>query len=235
MEQAQESEHLHPDQTLRPDASQLSTGKRLLVLLINYLQFVQVIVLAGTLYWPWSGWPWRIATAVAGLYLLPPLAARLVLAWRRPASERMAVGSRDFFVWWLLFNLQALFNRFPALEEMLRLVPALYSAWLRLWGARLGKLIYWAPGTLILDRSFLDIGDLVLFGAGVRLNPHVIVRSEQGGMELILSPIRIGDQATIGGYALLTAGTSIAAGEVTRAMLLSPPFSRWKDGRRERG
>jgi len=108
------------------------------------------------------------------------------------------------------------------------MVPGVYSLWLRLWGSRVGKLTYWAPGTVILDRGFLDIGDNVVFGAGVRLNPHVMEN------DLRLARVKIGDGAMIGGYSLLTAGTEIAAGEATRAFLISPPFSKWENGKRTR-
>ncbi|HUJ71965.1 MAG TPA: hypothetical protein VLZ30_06955 [Verrucomicrobiae bacterium] len=91
---------------------------------------------------------------------------------------------------------------------------------------------YWAAGLRVLDRSFLHIGDDVVFGAAVRLNPHVLARNAEGKLELILATVRIGDRAVIGGYSLLTAGSEVAADECTRALLLSPPFSRWQDGRR---
>ncbi len=142
------------------------------------------------------------------------------------------MGTRAFFAWWALFNLQVLFCRAPLLEELLRLVPGLYSLWLRLWGARIGRLTYWAAGLRILDRSFLEIGDDVVFGACVRLNPHVLSRNHEGAMELVLATITIGDRALVGGYSLLTAGTEIAPDECTRAMLLSPPFSHWAGGSR---
>jgi acetyltransferase-like isoleucine patch superfamily enzyme len=87
---------------------------------------------------------------------------------------------------------------------------------------------------VVLDRGYLDLGDDVVFGAGVRLNGHVILRNRQGQLELAIAPIRIGSGAAIGGYALLTAGTEIAAGESTRAHLLSPPFTVWRDGKRSR-
>ena len=112
------------------------------------------------------------------------------------------------------------------------MIPGVYSLWLRLWGSRIGKLTYWVPQTLILDRGFLDIGDHVVFGAGVRINPHVM--ENDSAPVLRLSPVKIGDDCMIGGYSLLTAGTEIAPGEATRAFLISPPFSKWKDGRRNR-
>jgi hypothetical protein len=138
-------------------------------------------------------------------------------------------------VWWALFCLQTLYCRFPILEELLRSVPGLYSQWLRLWGARIGRFTYWAAGTAILDRPFLDIGDDVIFGAGVRLNPHVIEQNESGQHELVLATVKIGDGAMIGGYSLLTSGTEIGAGESPHAFLLCPPYTQWKNGRRIKG
>jgi hypothetical protein len=38
----------------------------------------------------------------------------------------------------------------------------------------------------------------------------------------------------VGGYSLLTAGTEIVSDESTRAFLVSPPFSVWKEGKRVR-
>ena len=104
--------------------------------------------------------------------------------------------------------------------------------WLRLWGARICRLTYWGAGLRILDRSFLHIGDDVIFGAAVRLNPHVLARNEQGEMELILATIVVGDRSVVGGYSLLTAGSELATDECTRAFLVSPPFTRWEHGRR---
>lgn len=114
----------------------------------------------------------------------------------------------------------------------MRLVPGLYSPWLRLWGARIGRLTYWSAGTLLTDRSFLSIGDDVVFGAGVRLNSHVITKGADGKLELLLAPIKIGDRVVVGGYSLLTAGTELSPDEATRAFLISPPFSVWKAGKR---
>ena len=129
-------------------------------------------------------------------------------------------------------QLQVVFCRLTFLEELLRMVPSLYSAWLRLWGAKIGRLTYWAAGTMILDRSFLRVGDDVIFGAGVRINAHVLQKQDDGGLELLLGTIKIGDRASVGGYSLLTSGCEIAAGEATHAFLILPPFSRWEHGKR---
>jgi len=198
-------------------------GVRLAMLLLN---LVPLLHAAATIACILSPYPW-LAPAV--LYLAPLIPGRILRETLRSSPPEIAIGSSAFLRWWACFQCQALFLRFPALEELLRLVPGIYSLWLRLWGSRIGALTYWAPGTIILDRGFLEIGDKVVFGAGVRINPHVMENNS-----LLLAPVKIGDDAMIGGYSLLTAGTEIAAGEATRAFLISPPFSKWKNGKRSR-
>jgi hypothetical protein len=209
-----------------------SRGQQVALICCNYIPFLHVLLMVALLCVPWAALGWRIGAAVAVLYILPPVVARLLLALWPIRSSRIKMPSRDYFVWWIVLNLQVLFCRLPALEELMRLFPGVYSAWLRLWGSHIGSFTYWAAGLRILDRGFLEIGSGVAFGAGVRLNPHVVAENDEGKLELFLAPVRIGDRAIIGGYALLTAGTRIADDEVTRACLLSPPFSHWKGGRR---
>ncbi len=215
-------------------ASALSVPKRLLILAINYWPLLHLLSIACVLGINWSVPGLRIASGLAILFLLPPITARLLLFFSPIHQNRIEIGTRDYFIWWALSNLQMIFCRLSFLEEFLRMVPGAYSMWLRLWGARIGRLCYWGAGLRILDRSFLLIGDDVVFGAGVRLNSHVIAGGDTSGMELILAPIRVGDRVVVGGYSLLTAGTEIAPDECTRAFLISPPFSRWKDGARIR-
>ncbi len=209
-----------------------SSGQRMALLFCNYIPILHCALLVCTIWVPWASLAWRMGTAVAVLYLVPPVLARCILRIWPIEEGTIPMPSRDYFVWWSVLNLQIIFCRLPFLEELMRIVPGAYSAWLRLWGSRVGSFTYWAAGLRILDRSFLDIGNGVAFGAGVRLNPHVIAADDDGNMRLILARIHIGDRAIIGGYGLLTAGTRIADDECTRACLLSPPFSHWKAGRR---
>ena len=201
-------------------------GTRILMLLLNMIPLLHAF---GTLACLFTPYPWLSPVV---LYLIPLVPGRLLRESLRSAPQDIPLGSSAFLRWWACFQCQVLFLRFPALEEVLRMIPGVYSLWLRLWGSRIGKLTYWAPQTLILDRGFLDIGDHVVFGAGVRNNPHVM--ENDSTPVLRLSPVKIGDDCMIGGYSLLTAGTEIAPGEATRAFLISPPFSKWKDGRRNR-
>lgn len=205
---------------------------RILMLLLNFLPAIHVLLIIGCLRTPFLNWPARFGTAFAILYLLPPLAARLVLFILPISQGRIAVGSKAFFGWWTTFQLQVLFCRLPFLEEILRLMPGFYSFWLRLWGSRIGRLTYWAAGTTLTDRSFLRVGDDVVFGAGVRLNAHVLAKNKEGKLELLLADLKIGDRVIVGGYSLITAGSEISSDEAPRAEVLLPPFSIWKDGKR---
>jgi len=180
-----------------------------------------------------AGGPRGWVGAAAVLYLLPPVTARLLTALAGKPAGRYAASDPAFLVWWTTLQLQTLFLRLPFLEEFLRLVPGLYSAWLRLWGSRVGARVYWSAGTTVLDRGYLDIGDGVVFGAGVRLNGHVLAK-EEGRLTLIVDVVRVGAGAAVGGYSLLTAGTEVAPGETLRACLLSPPYSKWEGGRRSK-
>lgn len=211
-----------------------STGfHKALLLVLNFIPVTHLAIVVSVYVLPFA-WPVRVLSSAVLLYLLPPILARLLLLIFRIPEGTIAVGSKAFFAWWTLLQFQMVFNRLTFLEELLRIIPGLYSNWLRLWGARIGRFTYWAPGMLILDRSFLDIGNDVAFGAGVRLNAHVIAKNENGEQELILARIHVGDRAFVGGYSLLTAGTVIAADEATRACLVSSPFSEWKSGKRVR-
>jgi len=203
------------------------------MLLLNALPFCHAAaVVTGVILSP--GVLAKAAVAIGGIYLVPPMLVRLLLALRPLAAGSYPFHAPEFLHWWASAQGQVLFCRFPFLEEILRLMPGLYSAWLRLWGARIGRLTYWAPEVRILDRSLLEIGDNVVFGIGVRLNPHVIADDASGTAQLHVGPIRVGDGCRIGAYSLLTAGTVLELAQTLKAFSLSPPFAIWRAGRRSK-
>jgi hypothetical protein len=181
--------------------------------------------------------PWTAAwLSPALLFLLPPLLVRIAGAGLgtgdQGRSGHIPLDSPAFLRWWFAAQCQALFLRLPFLEEILRLIPGCYSAWLRLWGADIGSLVYWSPGVTILDRSLVRIGSRVVFGIGVRLNPHVLAPDERGEVALYVAPISIGKDVLVGGYSLLLPGSAIADGEVTPPYRSIHAFSRFEGGRR---
>jgi hypothetical protein len=160
---------------------------------------------------------WRVVWVTPiFLYLLPVVIVRAFLAVRPLTLGRVATDDPGFLAWWFSAQWQVVFVRLPFLEELLRLVPGLYSLWLRLWGARIGSLVYWAPGVAILDRPLVRVGSRVIFGIGVRINPHVIAPFEDGRVGLHINYVTIGDDALVGGYSLLLPGSEIEAGAITK-------------------
>ena len=207
---------------------------RVLMVLLGYLPFLHLaaviaLTVLGSLGYVRFGWAWSLAV----LYVLPPMVVRTAtwLGGARPQG-RFDVNSSAFLKWWFAAQWQIIFNRLPFLEELLRMWPGIYSLWMRLWGARVGKFVYWSPGVRVLDRQLLQVGDRVVFGAGVRLNGHVLLPNDSGTMELAVGTISIGSDTLVGGYSLLLAGVQVEGGQVTPPLRTLQPFTTWKDGRR---
>ncbi|MCH8512402.1 MAG: hypothetical protein LAT83_12240 [Kiritimatiellae bacterium] len=230
----QEKSSAEPPPTRGLASADLSVPARLGMLAGNFVPCVHLLLTGAALLCTPAGPLVRAVIALAVLYLVPALTCRVILHFRPLPDGKLAMGSGPFFTWWVVANLQALFCRFPFLDELLRVFPGLYSAWLRLWGSKIGRLTYWAPGTRLYDRSMLAVGDDVVFGAGVRMSGHLIAREPDGVLRLTLGKVTVGDNAIVGGGSALAPGTEIAEGESTKAFLVSPPFSRWKNGKRDR-
>src|SRR4249920_1066630 len=108
-------------------------------------------------------------------YLLPPLCFRMHdrVCPLRPGQEDLS-DARKYSAWWGSQQFQIVYAVFPQFEILLRLVPGAYSAWLRLWGSRIGRGVVWTPIVEVIDRSLLDIGDQVFFGHKVALCSHAV-------------------------------------------------------------
>ncbi len=224
-----------PAESSAERAFAVPAAARAAMVVIGWIPFAHVLLVAAPIGLAIARRDGRLAAlAVAVLYLLPPLAVRALLAARPMPIGRVELASGGYLRWWATAQCQVIFARLPWLEELLRLVPGLYSAWLRLWGARVGSLVYWSPGVAILDRPLVHIGDRVAFGMGVRLNPHVIAPLRSGRGALFVAPISIGHDVLVGGYSLLMAGCQVADGEMTPPLRTIHPYSRLEAGRRTR-
>jgi len=145
------------------------------------------------------------------IYGLPVLLHRLH-QWRYPVKEGISyLRGTDYSPWWGSHQLQAIYIAFPALETVLRLIPGAFSAWLRLWGAKVGQQVYWTPRLEIADRGLLEIGDRVVVGHGVGLYGHAI-KPKRENLLLYVKVIKIGSDVFIGGGSRLAPGSEIADG-----------------------
>ena len=147
------------------------------------------------------------------LYLLPVAAYRLHEALWPLVEGPSRIDTPDYAPWWGGHQCQVMYSALPALEATLRLVPGLYSAWLRLWGSRVGCGVYWTPLVEISDRGLLEVGNGVVFGHHVACYAHLIKRRE-AGLVLYVRRIRIGDGVFLGAGARLGPGVFIESGVV---------------------
>ena len=120
-------------------------------------------------------------------------------------------GVKSYNPWWGAYQIQIIFFSFPALEAVLILIPGLFSQWLRLWGSRVGRNVYFAPRFEVLDRSLLQVGDNVVFGANVAMSQHAITPRKKS-LYLYVRKIEIGDGAFIGAESRIGPGVKIDAG-----------------------
>ncbi len=149
---------------------------------------------------------WAAAAGVIlALYGFPLATYRLLILFSPLREGVFDLAERKFSSWWASHQIQAIYIAVPQLEAVLKLVPGLFSLWLRLWGSSVGTGVYWTPRAEFVDRGLLDIGDRVVFGHKVECFSHVI-RPKGDRVVLYVRRISIGDGVFLG------AGTRIGPG-----------------------
>ena len=112
----------------------------------------------------------------------------------KPSVVRASrIDAPGYAPWWGGHQCQLMYSAFPALEAALRLVPGLYSGWLRLWGSRVAcyaHLVKRRDVGLVLYVRRIRIGDGVLLGAGSRLGPGVCI--ENGAVLPVQTDVGVG-------------------------------------------
>lgn len=114
--------------------------------------------------------------------------------------------------WWGSHQIQVIYIAIPVLESGLRLIPGVFSLWLRLWGSKIGKNVYWTPGLEIADRGLLEIGDNVVMGHRVGISSHVIKPRKQNLM-LYVKKVKIGNHVFVGAASNIAPGVVINDGQ----------------------
>ncbi len=150
-------------------------------------------------------------TLIFNIYLLPPLLFRIYSLKHPAKAGRWVISNAERCDWWIAHQMQMIYAAVPAFEAFLRFLPGVYSAWLRLWGSKVGKNVYWTPMVEIIDRHMLRIGDDVIFGHKVICTSHVVSRKDNGEFVLLLRPVRIGSGTFIGALSRLGPGVKIPA------------------------
>lgn len=143
-----------------------------------------------------------------------PLAAFKLLERTTPIEEGPSYLDRpEFSPWWAGHQVQTVLNAFPAFETVLRVLPGVYSAWLRHWGGTVGSGVYWTARAEVLDRNLVDVGDRVVVGHAVIFCSHII-KPTKNGLFLWVKRVQVGAGAVLGAECRLGPGARVAEGAV---------------------
>jgi hypothetical protein len=134
-------------------------------------------------------------------------------------------------LWYVLLQLQQFYISFPAVENLLKFFPGVYSSWLRLWGSKIGKKVMWTPEVNLYDRTHLDIGDRVLFGSQVTISCHLV---NKRGREYVVhvAPVSIGNDVFVGFQTNIGPGSTLGEGSLTDVCSIVYPFTKIAPGER---
>jgi len=176
-----------------------------------YSTFILGLCAATVLWFGWRPSPIQPVILLIIFYLVPPLTFRLHRVFFPLKRSLSNLSERKYSPWWGAHQIQVIYLAIPQLEALLRLVPGVYSAWLRLWGSKIGRGVLWTPNVEILDRHLLDIGDRVICGHKCKFLGHAI---KPRGQELVLytRTIKIGNDVFIGAGSRIGPGAVVADG-----------------------
>lgn len=184
--------------------------------LISYYSTLILALCIGAVIWfAWRPSPLQPFLLLFILYLAPPLTYRLHRVFYPIQRTLSDLSAKRYSPWWGAHQIQVLYTAVPQLEALLRLSPGLYSAWLRLWGSRIGRSVYWTPNVEITDRHMLDIGDRVVCGHKCKFLGHAI-KPKGKSLMLYTKTIRVGSDVFIG------AGSRIGPGAVIHPGVFLP-------------
>lgn len=182
--------------------------------MITFFPVIHLIAIMGTLI-AWVNTPsiFSFTILIFAIYAFPIIVYRIhnIFFPLRECTSNLSLPI--YSPWWASHQFQAIFNGFPALEVVLKLIPGVYSAWIRLWGGQIGKNVYWTQRVEIIDRGLIEVGNHVIFGHKVIICSHV-VHKKNGSLRLYVKKVRIGNNAFIGAGSKLGPGSEILADQI---------------------
>jgi hypothetical protein len=151
------------------------------------------------------------------IYLIPPLTYRL-FAFFNPIKIGISYLGKGHPPngWMMALRFQQPYNVLRFLERVLILFPGVYSFWLRLWGSKIGKNVFWTSDTIIMDRTNLIIEDNVVIGNRSYLSSHV-GKIKNGEYMIFIKPIHLKKGCFIGTHCMLGPGTNVEEGQAIDA------------------
>lgn len=150
-----------------------------------------------------------IVIFLAVVYLFPIICFQIQDFFIPLKEGRFDFSRNRYCPWWGTHQMQQVYAAIPHLEAVLRIVPGAYSIWLRLWGAKIGKHVYWTPRIEVIDRNLIEIGNNSIVGHRAAMCSHLISK-ENGKLVLTARKVRIGHAVMVGAGSRLGPGTTIS-------------------------
>lgn len=171
-----------------------------------YLQVFGIILLACSVLW-------KMSILVFVLYLQAPLIWRLLFFIYGPVPKFSYIGKKvdSGNLWFAGHKLQELYETFDFLEKALKTLPGVYSAWLRLWGAKIGKKVNWTSGSKLVDRPHIHVGDRSLIGNMSYISAHAI-KKKDGKYTLYVKDVYIHQDVVLSYFVTIGPGAWIENG-----------------------
>lgn len=157
-----------------------------------------------------------VGILLGAIYILPLTVYRLHNLFFPLQEDITAIAEKKYSPWWTSHQIQLLYIAVPSLEAPLHFVPGLFSLWLRLWGSKIGKGVYWTPRVEVIDRGLLEVGHGVVVGHFAVFCSHAI-SPVNGKLSLIVRKVRVGDGAFLGAETRYAPGATIEAGQLVKA------------------
>ena len=152
-----------------------------------------------------------LSVAAAPLYVVFSVSLMFVsalvtrmLGWQTPAHAEMRLVDLDWMLLRWISYMAAIHVVRVAAGSLVRGTPV-WSAYLRLSGARLGRRVY-VNTISVCDYNLLEFGDDVVIGAAAHVSGHTV---ERGVVKT--APVRLGKGVTIGVGAIVEIG--VVAGD----------------------
>ena len=142
-------------------------------------------------------------------------AATRVTGWRTQPNAHMRLADLDWpLLSWVRYMVAIHIVRLFA-GTLFRGTP-IWSAYLRLNGARVGRRVY-VNSLAVSDHNLLEFGDDVVIGGDVHLSGHTV----EGGF-VKTAPVRLGNHVTVGLGSVIGIGVTIGSDVQVGALSLVP-------------
>ncbi len=144
------------------------------------------------------------------VYLMPLIFHRIHFLFFPFSDGYWVLAEKKYNPWWASHMFQFPFIACPWIESLIHFIPGLYSMWLRAWGSKIGKDIFWTPRVEIVDRGLVEVGDKCVVGHITGMCSHMVADID-GKPALVIKKIVLGDKVFVGADSQLGPGVIIPA------------------------